>query len=87
MPSVRSFNTLRARSYLVRIPLFTRAMILAIVGFWALGLVWDVRKWGALIPDKVGFATGELTVFSWTSRIWDRSLRCWVQHTVSIRSR
>ncbi|KAH8179532.1 rhomboid family protein [Sarocladium implicatum] len=59
MPSVRSFNTVRARSYLVRLPLFTRAMILIIFVFWILGAqsIWDVRKWGALIPDQVGFAT------------------------------
>lgn len=60
MPSVRNFNAMKARSYLVRLPLFTRAMILIIVLFWILGAqsVWNVRQWGALIPDQVGFATG-----------------------------
>ncbi|KND90777.1 Rhomboid protein 2 [Tolypocladium ophioglossoides CBS 100239] len=59
MPGVRGFSTLRARSYIFRLPLFTRAIILIIVLFWALTLpsVWDVRRWGALIPDQVSFTT------------------------------
>lgn len=60
MPGVRGFSTLRARSYVFRLPLFTRAIILVIVLFWALTLpsAWDVRRWGALIPDQVSFTTG-----------------------------
>ncbi|KAH8887060.1 rhomboid family protein [Thozetella sp. PMI_491] len=58
-PAVSSFSTLRARSYLFRLPLFTRAVLVAIVVFWALGVqsVWDLRAWGALIPDKTGITT------------------------------
>lgn len=56
-----TFSTLRARSYVFRLPLFTRAMALIIVLLWAFGVqsVWDLRAWGALIPDKISFATGE----------------------------
>ena len=58
-PNVSSFSTLRARSYVFRLPLFTRAIILVIVLFWILDLqsVWDIREWGALIPDKTGITT------------------------------
>ncbi|KAH7322974.1 rhomboid family protein [Stachybotrys elegans] len=59
MSNVRSINTVRARSYLIRLPLFTRAIVLVIVFFWALSLqsVWDVRYWGALIPDQISFTS------------------------------
>ncbi|KAL2134619.1 hypothetical protein VTI74DRAFT_11361 [Chaetomium olivicolor] len=58
-PNVSGFSTMRARSYVFRLPLFTRAMIVAIVLFEFLCLQrwWDVRQWGALIPDEIGFAT------------------------------
>ncbi|KAH0493325.1 hypothetical protein MKX07_006862 [Trichoderma sp. CBMAI-0711] len=60
MPSIQGFNTLRARSYVLRLPLFTRAILLSIAAFWLLSLpgYWDVRLWGSLIPDKISFATG-----------------------------
>lgn len=59
MPSVQNFNALRARSYISRIPLFTRAIALIIVLLWVVGTqsVWDLRKWGALIPSELNFAT------------------------------
>lgn len=61
MPSlnVASFNTLRARSYVFRLPLFTRAVIVAVAVFWVLDLqpLWDVRAWGALIPKQFGITT------------------------------
>jgi hypothetical protein len=58
-PNVAGFSTLRARAYLFRLPLFTRAVLAAIGLFWILGVQvwWDVRAWGALVPDKLGFAT------------------------------
>ncbi|KAI9150166.1 Rhomboid protein 2 [Paramyrothecium foliicola] len=57
MSSIRGFTTLRARSYILRLPLFTRAIILILVAFWALSIqsIWDVRYWGALIPDQITF--------------------------------
>ncbi len=58
--TMTGFSASRARSYLARLPLFTRAVIAAIALFWVLGMqtVWDVRRWGALVPDEVGLATG-----------------------------
>ncbi|KAI1385330.1 uncharacterized protein F4822DRAFT_412778 [Hypoxylon trugodes] len=59
MPTIRGFNTLRARSYVFRLPLFTRAIIAIMIAFWIAGLqtVWDVRQWGALIPDELSIPT------------------------------
>ncbi len=58
-PAMSSFSTLRARTYIFRLPLFTRGVLVVIVAFWILGVqsVWDVRAWGALIPEKTGIAT------------------------------
>jgi len=52
-------NNMRARSYVNRLPLFTRGVLVAIVAFWAVGVqsVWDLRAWGALVPDLVGFSS------------------------------
>jgi membrane associated rhomboid family serine protease len=62
MAGVRSFSTVRARSYVSRLPLFTRAIILIMIVLWIAGVqsVWNIRSWGALIPDKVTLATGKL---------------------------
>ncbi|KIW37404.1 hypothetical protein, variant [Exophiala oligosperma] len=61
LPNARFFfvNPSRVRSYLLRLPLFTRLILLAIVAFWLLELqtVWSVTQWGALIPKEVGFGT------------------------------
>lgn len=58
-PNITGFSTLRARSYVFRLPLFTRLVLVAIVGFWLAGLLpWlDLKAWGALIPDEMGIAT------------------------------
>ena len=58
------FSTLRARSYVFRLPLFTRMMLAAIVLFELIGLqsAWNVRNWGALIPDQMNFATRKLAL-------------------------
>lgn len=62
MPNIQSFSTLRARSYIFRLPLFTRAMVLIIVALWLVGMqsVWDLRSWGALVPDQISFTNGKL---------------------------
>lgn len=61
MPNVQSFSTLRARSYVFRLPLFTRCISFLIVALWVVGVqsVWDLRQWGALIPDEFNFQTGK----------------------------
>jgi glycosylphosphatidylinositol transamidase len=54
-----SFNPVRLRTYVFRLPLFTRLILLAIIAFWVLELqtVWSVIQWGALIPKEIGFSS------------------------------
>ncbi|PSR92328.1 hypothetical protein BD289DRAFT_428942 [Coniella lustricola] len=51
----------RARSYVYRLPLFTRVVVAAIIASWVVGVVtdtkWDIRAWGALVPQEIGFAS------------------------------
>lgn len=53
------FNPSRVRSYVLRLPLFTRLVLLAIIVFWLLELqtIWSVVQWGSVIPEEVGFGT------------------------------
>ncbi|KAL2865528.1 GPI-anchor transamidase subunit GAA1 [Aspergillus lucknowensis] len=53
------FNPSRVRSYLLRLPLFTRLAVLVIIVFWLLELqtVWSVVQWGSLIPDEMGLSS------------------------------
>ncbi|GAB1216718.1 hypothetical protein ATERTT37_005936 [Aspergillus terreus] len=53
------FNPSRVRSYVLRLPLFTRLVLLAILVFWILELqtVWSVVQWGSLAPDEIGFGS------------------------------
>lgn len=61
MPSIQQFNVARARSYVFRLPLFTRAMIVIILGLWILSVprFWNLQQWGALIPSEVSFTSGK----------------------------
>lgn len=57
-----SFSGARARSYVYKLPLFTRVLLFAIVAAWFAGAVtpraqWDVRAWAALVPDEVGITS------------------------------
>lgn len=56
-----SFNPNRLRSYILRLPLFTRIVIILIVLFWIVELqtVWSVTQWGSLIPKEIGLGTSE----------------------------
>lgn len=49
------FSPARLRSYILRLPLFTRIILLAIVVFWVLDLqpAWSVAQWGQLKPSQV----------------------------------
>ncbi|KAJ5190340.1 uncharacterized protein N7498_009325 [Penicillium cinerascens] len=53
------FNPSRVRSYLMRLPLFTRLVLLVILAFWLLELqtIWSVVQWGSLTPDEVNLGT------------------------------
>jgi hypothetical protein len=63
MPTVNTpgLSLQRIYSYVNRLPLFTRLVVAAIVLFEAaailLGNWWDVRAWGALAPDELGFGS------------------------------
>jgi len=58
-PALPNFNPARLRSYILRLPLFTRICMVAILVFWITELqtVWSVEQWGALIPSEIGFGT------------------------------
>ena len=62
-PTLQSFSAGRAKSYVYKLPLFTRLVILIFVATWAAGVVlgakWDIQAWGALVPDEVGFTSRE----------------------------
>jgi GPI-anchor transamidase subunit GAA1 len=53
-------NPSRIRSYLLRLPLFTRFTVLGILLCWILELqtVWSVIKWGSLQPSQIGIFSG-----------------------------
>jgi len=53
------FNPGRVRTYLVRLPLFTRLVLLIILAFWLLELqtIWSVVQWGALSPEEINLGT------------------------------
>ncbi|KAI1004785.1 Rhomboid protein 2 [Podosphaera aphanis] len=57
--SLPRFSAIKLRGYLFRLPLFTRLVTLAILLLWIAGLqpVWDIQKWGALIPEEVGLTS------------------------------
>lgn len=82
------FYPARLRSYIFRLPLFTRIIILVIVAFWISELqsFWNVVQWGALIPSEIGFGTstfsadcGDALVSLGTPRIWVVGKVCLVQ--------
>ncbi|TKA72873.1 hypothetical protein B0A55_06643 [Friedmanniomyces simplex] len=48
----------RIRSYLLRLPLATRGLLLAITAFYLAHLVWPaLTQWGALIPQEIGVSS------------------------------
>ncbi|KAF4983814.1 hypothetical protein FZEAL_851 [Fusarium zealandicum] len=63
-PRLQNFNTLRARSYVFRLPLFTRLIVLVIIAVWIASVqsVWDLREWGALIPDQISIFSGKFRI-------------------------
>ncbi|KAL3426168.1 rhomboid protein 2 [Phlyctema vagabunda] len=58
-PTLPSFSASRMRSYVFRLPLLTRAVVLIIILLWLVSLapVWDVQQWGALIPKEIGITS------------------------------
>lgn len=62
-PTLQSFSAGRAKSYVYKLPLFTRLVVFILVATWAAGVVlgskWDIQAWGALVPDEVGLTSCE----------------------------
>ena len=60
-PTLPSLDVRRLRSYVFRLPLFTRTVLVFVVVFWILELqkVWNVVQWGALIPKEVNLGTSK----------------------------
>ncbi|KAG9616754.1 rhomboid protein 2, partial [Aureobasidium melanogenum] len=56
--SLPQFDGRRVRSYLFRLPLCTRALLVVIVSFWiaSLRLSW-FQQWAALIPNEMNLGT------------------------------
>ncbi|OCK84881.1 hypothetical protein K432DRAFT_378124 [Lepidopterella palustris CBS 459.81] len=52
------FNPMRIRSYIFRLPLCTRGLVLVIVALWiaSIPVVW-LQEWAALVPKEVGITT------------------------------
>lgn len=61
------FNPARLRSYMLRLPLFTRAVMVLALLAWLVTLFtaawWDVVAWGALVPERVGLGSSESSFF------------------------
>lgn len=59
------FNLGRTRTYLFRLPFFTRFTILIVILLWitSLPLPW-LMQWGALIPNDVTIFSGMLVLAS-----------------------
>ncbi|KAH8661414.1 hypothetical protein BGZ60DRAFT_413131 [Tricladium varicosporioides] len=58
-PSLPQFSAARMRSYIFRLPLFTRSIVVVILLLWVVGIqsAWNVREWGSLIPNEIGLGT------------------------------
>ncbi|CAG8954185.1 hypothetical protein HYFRA_00005805 [Hymenoscyphus fraxineus] len=58
-PSLPQFSAARMRSYVFRLPLFTRSIIGVILVLWVASYqgVFDLVQWGALIPKEIGIGT------------------------------
>ncbi|KAL8943280.1 MAG: hypothetical protein Q9216_001191 [Gyalolechia sp. 2 TL-2023] len=58
-PTLPSLDVRRLRSYIFRLPLFTRIVLVFVSLFWILELpqIWDVVQWGALVPKEVHLGT------------------------------
>lgn len=62
-PSWPQLNPARMRSYVFRLPLFTRVVLFLILLFWLVGIqsVWDIVGWGALVPKSISLLSSACT--------------------------
>jgi hypothetical protein len=52
----------RIRSFLLRLPLATRGLLVIIIGFYFSRLFYpEIEQWGALIPSKMNLGTSKET--------------------------
>ena len=60
-PSWPTISPQRVRSYILRLPLLTRIVLLLILLLWLLELqsAWDVARFGSLIPSEVGLSSSK----------------------------
>ena len=67
--SLPNVNPARLRIYALRLPLFTRSILLLIILFWILELqtAWNVAQWGALVPKEVNLGTSTFSRLGVTS--------------------
>jgi hypothetical protein len=65
-------NPARLRSYLLRLPLFTRLTIALITLFWIIGLqsLWGLVRWGQLKPSEMNLSSSGYTPFAYGSVGW-----------------
>ena len=67
-PTLPSLSPARLRSYIFRLPLFTRIILLFIAVLWAVELqsAWDIVQWGSLVPKQVGLGTSRQPHFRYS---------------------
>jgi glycosylphosphatidylinositol transamidase len=60
-PTLPQLSFGRMRSYIYRLPLFTRLIVSLIIILWiisiSLGSVWDIQQLCSLIPDEMNMGT------------------------------
>jgi hypothetical protein len=85
MPSFPQFNPTRLRSYIFRLPLCTRALIVAIVGLYVATIPFPwLREFGQLEPAKMDFTQ---SMFPYSLVAWRRGsgeLECMHGHIVRV---
>lgn len=66
MPSFPQLNPLRLRSYILRLPLCTRLLLVVCVALWAAAIPFPwLRDWASLEPDKMDFTQSRSFSFVW----------------------
>lgn len=73
-PMIPMINVQRTRSYILRLPLFTRCITAIIIALWVVSLqsAWDVRQWGSLIPKEIGLQTSTYCPSSVRRMLYDQ---------------
>jgi hypothetical protein len=68
----RWINPRQIRSFILRLPLCTRLLLLVMVGFWvgSVLLPWE-REWASLTPSEIGLASSTSRTFSSSSEAAD----------------